>query len=83
MSLSEQNLLLILESGEHTRKVTEWLSPLAGEFERKQNELLRLEGRQDGIGQWFFGTAEFHAWTVESGKLMWCPGIRITIFPIS
>ncbi|KAL8795431.1 MAG: hypothetical protein Q9195_002020 [Heterodermia aff. obscurata] len=46
------------------------------EFERKQNELLRLEGRQDGIRQWFFGTAEFQAWIVESGKVMWCSGIQ-------
>lgn len=65
---------------EHFHEVCSWLSPLACVLERKQQDLLNLEGRQDGIRQWFFDTPEFHSWIAENGRVLWCSGIRTTPF---
>ena len=71
---------LIVFPGEHFHEVCDWLSPLAREFERKQQDLLNLEGLQNGIRNWFFDTPEFHSWIAENGRLLWCSGIRTTPF---
>lgn len=65
---------------EHFNEICDWLSPLARVFERKQQDLLNLDGRQDGIRQWFFDTPEFSSWIAENGRLLWCSGIRTTPF---
>ena len=51
-------------------------SPLAYEFLSKHHELLHLEGRQNGIAKWFFGTEEYSTWLTGSCRMMWCYGIR-------
>ncbi|KAG7009377.1 hypothetical protein G7Y79_00002g004920 [Physcia stellaris] len=52
------------------------------EFERKQQDLLNLEGRQDGIRKWFFDTPEFRSWIAGNGRLLWSihlPSLHVEI----
>ena len=60
-------------------KIYDWLSPLAGDFERKQQELFNTRERQDGMARWLFKTKEFKAWFEATGQTMWCIGMRMSL----
>jgi hypothetical protein len=62
---------------EYFLKVCNWLSPLSGEFEKKQLDTFNLKGRQDGIGNWLVETNEFKDWLNGTGKPLWCRGSRM------
>ena len=63
-------------SDDYMRQLSDWLSPLAGEFEDKQQDTFNLEARQDGVGQWLQRNCRFQTWYKDTGTL-WCTGIRI------
>ncbi|KAF7319178.1 ANK-REP-REGION domain-containing protein [Mycena chlorophos] len=52
-------------------KILEWISPI--NFFIRQQEISR--GRQENTGGWLIDHPTFNTWKVESGKLLWCPGI--------
>lgn len=66
--------MLSLENKEYLLRLNDWLSPLAGEFERKQNDTFHLQARQDRIGRWVQNDDRFKAWHLDSGTL-WFTGI--------
>lgn len=61
---------------EQTKKIYEWLSPLAGDFEKKQLDMINLPARQDDTGNWLVNTSEFDIWLKNSGKTLLCLGSR-------
>lgn len=63
---------------ETSARIYDWLSPLAGEFERKQQEMYDTRERQDGMARWLLNTAEFKAWLHETGQTLWCVGMRMS-----
>ena len=66
----EQEKIRALSSEE--REIINWLSPL--EFLSKQNDA--RSRRQEGTGRWLLESHEFGSWLDNSGKVLWCPGIR-------
>nr|GAT51675.1 predicted protein [Mycena chlorophos] len=52
-------------------KILEWISPI--NFFIRQQEISR--SRQENTGGWLIDHPTFKTWEVESGKLLWCPGI--------
>lgn len=67
---------LNISQGERSARVYDWLSPLAGEFERKQQEMYNTAERQDGMARWLFNTAEFKRWLSGTGQMLWCTGMH-------
>lgn len=63
---------------ETSTKIYNWLSPLAGDFERKQQEIYNTAARQEGMARWLFDTAEFKMWLEETGQTLWCIGMRMS-----
>ena len=57
-------------------KIYDWLSPLAGEFQRKQLDLFNVEARQDRLSHWLLNTSQFQAWMENNGKIFLCTGKR-------
>jgi hypothetical protein len=70
--------LLYWPPDESLQKAYDWLSPLAGEFEKKQLDTLDLKCRQDGLGHWLLETTEFKKWMNGIGETLWCCGERMT-----
>lgn len=70
--------LVSFHSDESLQKIYKWLSPLAGEFEKKQQDTFSLKGRQDRLGYWLLGTTEFKKWMSSTGEILWCCGERMT-----
>ncbi|KAH6651847.1 hypothetical protein BKA67DRAFT_680163 [Truncatella angustata] len=68
--------LLIATKGEVLTKICDWLSPLAGDFERRQQELSSTLDRQEGMARWLFNTSEFKSWIHDTGTALWCTGMR-------
>lgn len=68
--------LLTATEGEVLMKICDWLSPLAGDFERRQQELSSTLDRQEGMARWLFGTSEFKSWIHDKGAALWCTGMR-------
>lgn len=66
-----------MSQDETATRIYDWLSPLAGEFERKQQEMYNTGERQDGMARWLFNTAEFKVWLKEIGQTLWCIGMRM------
>ncbi|KAH0538579.1 hypothetical protein FGG08_004829 [Glutinoglossum americanum] len=67
--------LASVQLDEHLLKIYDWLSPLTGEFEKKQLDVFNLKGRQDGAGNRLVETDEFKNWLNGTGETMWCPGL--------
>lgn len=61
---------------ERTKKIYEWLSPLAGDFEKKQLDMINLPARQEDTGNWLVNTSAFDVWLKNSGKMLLCLGSR-------
>lgn len=61
---------------QESRAIINWLSPL--NFFAAQNDNLRR--RQDGTGEWLFETSQFEAWLAGTDRILWCSGLRISIF---
>ncbi|KAH8199004.1 hypothetical protein TruAng_006833 [Truncatella angustata] len=68
--------LLIATKGEVLTKICDWLSPLAGDFERRQQELSSTLDRQEGMARWLFNTSEFKSWIHDTGTALWCTGMH-------
>jgi hypothetical protein len=64
-------------SGDHLLRIYEWLSPLAGEFENKQQDVFNLKGRKDGTGRWLLEINKFKDWLSGTGRPSWYQGIRM------
>lgn len=63
---------------EASTKIYDWLSPLAGYFEQKHQEIYNTGARQEGMARWLFDTAEFKVWLKETGQTLWCIGMRMS-----
>ncbi|RDW56499.1 hypothetical protein BP5796_13140 [Coleophoma crateriformis] len=64
------------------REIYDWLSPLTGIFEKKQQDIFNLQSRQDGLGKWLQGTEEFQQWLDGTGERLCCygkPGVGKTV----
>ena len=74
---------LVLHNADETlRRAIDWLSPLQGVFERRQQEHYNLKGRQDRSGQNLLQNPVFKEWLTQPGKVLWCvgmPGIGKTV----
>lgn len=69
-------VLMSTYSSDYCRKVYDWLSPLAAEFQKKHLDTFNIQGRQDAAAQSLFETSEFKHWLSSSGEMLWCPGIQ-------
>jgi hypothetical protein len=56
--------------------IVAWLSPL--HFETQQKDV--FSRHQEGTGKWMLNSKEFNDWFSESGRTLWCPGIRMITF---
>jgi hypothetical protein len=59
---------------EERRAIVNWLSPL--NFFKKQKDV--FSSRQEGTGEWLLESKDFKDWVSDTGKTLWCPGIRLT-----
>jgi ankyrin repeat protein len=74
--------LVLHHTDEALTRVIDWLSPLQGVFERRQQEHYNLKGRQDRSGQNLLLNPAFQEWLAQPGKFLWCvgtPGIGKTV----
>lgn len=76
-------VLMSTHSSDYYRKVYNWLSPLAAEFQKKHLDTYNIQGRQDAAAQSLLETSEFKHWLRSSGEMLWCPGIRESYFTSS
>ncbi|MCJ1261720.1 hypothetical protein MMC22_001586 [Lobaria immixta] len=68
--------LMLKQQNETSTKIYDWLSPLAGYFEQKHQEIYNTGARQEGMARWLFDTAEFKVWLKETGQTLWCIGMQ-------
>lgn len=61
---------------EYIISIFRWLSPLAEQFEKKQQDTYNMTARQDGKARWLLSTQEFQDWLTGTVSTLWCPGIR-------
>ena len=61
---------------EQLLRIFEWLSPLAGNFERKQLEMLNIANRQDLMGSRTIKAPIFQKWMQDDGQMVLCTGMR-------
>lgn len=54
----------------------EWLSPVMGMHERKLEEVLNVDGRQDGAATCLMQKSEFVRWMDKPGTSLLCFGGR-------
>jgi len=63
-------------SDQYLSSVHDWLSPLFHDFAIKHHETLNTTARQDGLGRWLLGLAEYQQWLSGEGETIWCLGPR-------
>ncbi|KAI9766660.1 MAG: hypothetical protein M1839_004783 [Geoglossum umbratile] len=70
------DVLAAAQQAKYLSTIYDWLSPLSGRFENKQQDTFGVSGRQDGSGRLLLQTSEFNLWVEGDGrKALWCPGI--------
>ncbi|KAL7920173.1 hypothetical protein ACQKWADRAFT_322360 [Trichoderma austrokoningii] len=63
-----------LINDQHVQNFCKELSPIFDLFEKRQHDIFRLPGRQDGTWEWLQGTQEFQNWLAGTDRILWCPG---------
>src|SRR5437016_5241473 len=62
--------------GQEAQRIIDWLSPL--NFATIQNDTFAT--RVKGTGEWLLDNNLFKDWLNGANKILWCPGIRISLF---
>ena len=70
------NDLTEVTASAYLQKIHDWLSPLRGEFERKQVDTFSLSGRQDGTGRRLLESKQYTEWLDGTDKVLWGFGMR-------